>query len=419
MDSNKSTIIISKMGSICYTSDYSEQHRNRKQQVKGDQGATIAVIQHLLTLDLNVIYFGRFYGELPEGLHYVQSHIEGLNCWSESSEQLRGFEKDIQELNELLDGAKPIAFVAISGYASNMSVINNEWQITCQAAAIRYNAPNINVMKRYKLPRVTICNDTRNYPNEGEVATEGWGSLRSVALLSQREKEWIKNIQYERWHVSEKYAAAEHWRLFDNRQYPEKTVDCQVVNHAHIKCGKKLGATYDEVWRQILNSDWPNDFKIYGLGWEHYSGYDPKIMPGITDSKEVFARSRCTVVTTTGGGLYTNKIRFALSQNCLPLFYGRDPNCEFTVDPLGKYIPLNDLMRISEPNDLMRTIDWCCTHEAGRQNEIDRLWKLTSPDYSMLDNCISDIVAGRDMTTDNWREDYGGYYRTRKKLLNS
>jgi len=417
----KPTIIVTKMGSICYTAEYTKNHRNKKKAVKGEQGTTEAVVHHLLSLDLNVIYFGQWRGDLPSGLIYVPSNIVGHKDTTTAEQQKTNFLMDIWAMDAVLaelGGAKPVAFVAIAGYASNIATVDNEWCITCQACAVRYTGPSINIMKHYNLPRITICNDTRNYPNEGEVASEGWEMLRSVALLSQRERYWIKPLQYERWFVDEKYAAAEHWRLFDERAgstTTKKTVDCQIVGHAHMKDGKKLKG-YDEAWQSILAGRLPERLRVYGLGWEHFSMYDAgsdeNIFPGIADMKEVFARSKCTIITMTGGELYTNKARFALSQNCLPLFYGRGE--DYTMDPLGKYVDLDSGWRITDPGDLKKKVDLICKNELARQRMIDKLWDLTSPDYSMLDECIHDLVCGAPFDMDWWREKYGGYYKTRR-----
>ncbi len=417
----KPTVIVTKMGSICYTAEFNKT-RNKKQKVKGEQGTTEAVVRHLLSLDLNVIYFGQWRGKLPSGLTYVPSNIVGHNDSTTAEQQNANFMYDIWAMDAVLNETKPIAFIAIAGYSSNIATVDNEFCISCQACAVRYTGPSINIMRYYRLPRITICNDIRNYPNEGEIATEGWEALRSVALLSQREKYWIKPLQYEKWFVDEKYAAAEHWRLFDERAYPEKTVDCQIVAHAHMKDGKKLKG-YDEVWRTILNSPLPDRFRIYGLGWEYFGPYKTmsSIFPGIADMKEVFARSKCTVITMTGGELYTNKARFALSQNCLPLFYGNGG--AYTMDPLGKYEPLEGALRVYQPGDLRNVVDMFCNNEEKRQRYIDRLWEQTKPDYSMLDDCIFDIAAGKHRSgtmdgfgtyTTEWRKKYGGYYKNRR-----
>jgi len=419
----KPTVIITKMGSICYTSEFNKTRRNRKQLTKGEQGTTEAVVHHLLSRDdINVLYFGQWRGDLPDGLAYIQSDIVGHNADTTVERQQEGFANDIAGINWLLkinNWSKPVAFVAIAGYASNIATVDNEWCITCQACAVRFTGPSINVMRHYNLPRITICSDTRNYPNEGEIATEGWEALRSVALLSQRERYWIKSLQYDHWYVDEKYAAAEHWRLFDTKlpyDKTEKTVKCQIVAHAHMKDGKKLRG-YDEAWRRILGGDWPEDLKVYGLGWKHFSMYNEgeffgDLFPGIADMKEVFRRSKCTVITITGGELYTNKARFALSQNCLPLFYGRGE--PFTMDPLGKYVDINSKWRVSKPGDLKKLVDHFDRNEDGRRFWIDKLWAATNPDYSMLDECISDIIDGRDRNDSSWRDKYGGYYKRPK-----
>ena len=404
----KPTVLITKIGSVCYTKEYTRTKRNLKNAARGEQGTTEAVVNHLLKRgDIRVVYFGKWYGELPEGLIYVEWENKGLGAYSLSKEQKDKFKIDIARLDKY---APFTCFVTIAGYAANNSLLDNEYQVICQACSVRMIGPVINVLDHYKLPRIVVLNDIRNYPNEHEMT---WFTpyMRPAALLSQREREWSRIIHGKRWYISERYAAAEHWRDFDEKTQPNKTHDCLIVGHAHMKDGKKL-KHHDEAWRKILNSFLPINFKIYGSGWEHFSGYDPKIMPGLANADEIFSKAKTTVITITGGELYTNKARFALSKNCLPLFYGRGG--PHTMDPLGKYIPLDDPSRIYEPGSLWDVVQTYCRNPATRQNVIDRLWEKTKPDWSMLDNCINDLINGRDYNTPEWRADYGGYYERKK-----
>ena len=120
-------------------------------------------------------------------------------------------------------------------------------------------------------------------------------------------------------------------------------------------------------------------------------------MVGLTDDPAgTFAKAKTTVVTITGGDLYTNKARFALAQDCLPLFYGSGG--PHTMDPLGKYLRLTDRDRIIIPGDLADRVKFFCRNEYARRKMIDKLWRLTEPDWSMLDRAIDG-------------ERFGGYTR--------
>jgi len=176
--------------------------------------------------------------------------------------------------------------------------------------------------------------------------------------------------------------------------------------------GKKL-KDYDAVWKAILT---PVDelkrlgLKIYGKGWEHFSGWDPEYMGDLVtpaEIEEILAKSKTCPVTITGGELYTNKGRFCLAQRCLPLFYGNGG--PYTYDPLGKYIPLDSDLRITKPGDLLRLLKYFNDDENFHNSMIDDLWIKTEPDFSLLDDCIDDVLSGRDTSTVKWWEKYGGY----------
>lgn len=402
---NKPTILISKTGAVGYSREYSLAHRSKKAASAGEQGTTEAVLRHLGGRgDLRVVYFGQWRGVLPDGIKYVEADVAGLNDLTTAREQKERWANDMAKLRPF----NPKLFITIAGYASNTSWIDNPLCNATQACAVRYTGPLLNVIQKLKLPRVLIVNDIRNYPKEAEL-TWGWEWLRPIACLSQREKDWSRIITGKRWNIREVYSAAEHWRDFHRAEPIPKDLSCVVCGHAHIGDGKRL-KTHDAAWRTILGGKLPKDLRIYGQGWEHFSDYDPKLMPGLVSPAEVeklFARSKTTVVTITGGELYTNKARFALAQNCLPLFYGRgEPH---TMDPLGKYLPLDSPFRIGDKDDLMFLVNHFGSCETSRQDLVDKLWKLTEPNWSMLDDCIDKIIAGVNYDTDWWWNKFGGY----------
>ncbi len=397
----KPTILISKMGAVAYTTEYNKTREARRSSA-GEQGTTDAVVEHLLARgDLRIVYFGQWRGNVPKDMIYVQSDIKGLTDWTTSKEQKKRWANDLERVVPL----EPRAYVTIAGYASNFSIIDNPRFVTVQASAIRYTAPLINVMQTCKLPRIVIVNDTRNYPKEGEMSY-GWDWVRPRALLSQRTKEWSRIVSGKRWNIHEVYSAAENWRKFSRLPKQEKTSPVTVVSHAHMSDGKRLRG-YDAVWRTILAGV---NVKVYGKGWEHFSGWDPEYMGNLVTPAEIeriLAKSKTCPVTITGGDLYTNKGRFCLAQRCLPLFYG--DGGPYTYDPLGRYIPLNDSLRITRPGDLLRLVKYFDEHEYERRTLVNHLWDATSPDYRLLDECIDDVLRGRDTETEEWHQKYGGY----------
>jgi len=61
-NSMKPTVLITKIGSVCYTKEYTRTKRNLKNAARGEQGTTEAVVNHLLKRgDIRVVYFGKWY----------------------------------------------------------------------------------------------------------------------------------------------------------------------------------------------------------------------------------------------------------------------------------------------------------------------------------------------------------------------
>jgi len=397
----KPTILLSKMGAVAYTAEASKK-RSKKAASAGEQGTTDAVVTHLLKRDdFNLVYFGQWRGDIPDGMTYISSDVVGMDEYCTSREQKERWANDIKAIEPY----NPIAYVTIAGYAAGLSIVDNPRVTSVQLCATRYTGPILNILQYFKLPRIVIVNDIRNYPKEIELSL-GWDWIRPQALLSQRTKKWSRKMYDVKWDINEVYAAAENWREFVQLPREQKTLSTIVVGHAHMLDGKRLKG-FDDIWRIILSDKIP-DLKVYGAGWEHFSKYDPEYMVGLIAPDEVKAlmsKSKTCPVAITGGELYTNKSRFCLAQNCLPLFYGNGG--PYTMDPLGKYLPLDSELRIVLPGDFKRLVEYFDTHEHECQKLIDKMWRDTEPDWSLLDDCIDDVLNGIELNY----EKYGGYRR--------
>jgi hypothetical protein len=124
---------------------------------------------------------------------------------------------------------------------------------------------------------------------------------------------------------------------------------------------------------------------------------------------EILAETKTCPAVAAGDGFYTGKLRTCLAQGCLPLFYGR--GAPHTFDPLEKYVPFSSEYRIVKPGDLLRVVDYFNEHERDRQWWVESLWDDSKPDWSLFDDCVNDVLAGRDMNTESWWGKYGGYRR--------
>jgi len=401
----KQVVVVSKVGGVFYTRALAT-----KNSKVGEQGETEGIVKHLLKRDdIQVVYFGQWRGDIPDGMIYIESSIDGLDEYSLAAEQQRHWDLDIQNIQPY----SPLAYINIAGYASTLSMIKNPNAASIQVVGIRYCAPALNVMQQLKIPRIVINNDPRNYPQDGEMSFN-WDWTRPRALLSQRAAEWSKVIQNKKYAIREVYAAAENWCEYI-REEPINDIPCACIAHAHIGDGcKELGR--DIAFAHILapRSDIKElvdeGFVIHGEGWKCFCNYDPSYMLGSIRPNEVsrlLAHARTCPAVAAGNEFYTSKLRTCLAQGALPLFYGRGE--PYTFDCLGKYLPLDHELRIAMPGDLLKAVRYLDKHEQERRNLIDELWRISSPDFSLLDKCIDDIIDGRDMETESWWKDYGGY----------
>lgn len=408
----KPTILISKMGTVTFTAE-EQRKRPAKKSSAGEQGTTLAVVDHLLERgDLDVVFFGSWRGEIPDGLTHVEPDTTGMNEYCTVKEQQARWCEDLAHVIPL----SPRLHVTVAGYASSRCDVGNDALAAVQLCATRYTAPILNVMESCELPRIVILNDVRNVPQEGEMSL-GWDHVRPVAVLSQRDKNWSRVIMGKRYDIREVYSAAEHWRDFVRLPATKKTLPVTVVGHAHMQEGKgKRLKGYNKVWHNILapSSDvfgLVNDgMRVYGAGWEHYDWYDSSYMGTLLkphEVTEVLAKSKTCPCAITGGELYTNKPRFCLAQRCLPLFYG--DGGPYTMDPLGKYVALDSSLRIRKPGDLLKLVKYFDNNDVQRMNLVNSLWDKTTPDYSLLDECVDDLLAGRDTWSVWWWTKFGGY----------
>jgi len=398
----KRTVLISKVGGVFYT-----REQAAKNSAVGEQGETEGIINHLLQRDdIQLVYFGQWYGDVPDNLIHIEACLEDLNEMSTSKYQQECWKRDIEKV----EGLNPEVYVNIAGYASTMSWIGNPKLAGVQAAAIRYTSPVLNLLQHFKLPRIVINNDPRSYPREGEMGF-GWKYVLPTALLSQRTLDWDRILQGVEFHCREVYAGCENW-CEHIRLSPTNIKPAVILAHAHIGDGCE-SLVRDDAFATILAPKEDIDtlknqgMRIYGRGWEYFSNYDEEIMLGTISPVEVMrvlSEAKVCPAVSAGDNFYTGKLRTCLAQRCLPLFYG--DGRPFTFDPLEKYLSFESDLRIKQSGDFLRLSKMS---DLSREQLIDDLWEQSKPDWSMLDNCLNDILNGRDTKSDSWWETYGGY----------
>lgn len=408
------TLLICKMGSVYRT-------RARAASAVGEQGETEGVIHHLLkNKKIRLVYFGRYDGEVPEGLTVINPDVSGMDEWASSEEQKKRWSNDIAALEPY---APFIGFIQVAGYSPTMSLIDNPNGATVQLASIKYSAPQLNVLMHFKIQRCMINCDPRNYPKDQEMSLLGevgdW--VRPRALLDQCDAEYVTRIGGIRYCRISRYAGVELWAKLYPYKDVEKTRDCTIIAHAHIKDGvaatKSTGPGRELAWKHVLA---PIDdlldlssrgLYIYGKGWQHYTGalprntYNGVIKP--SQVEQVLAESKCGPIVAVMPRFYTGKIMVYLTQGCAPIFYGDgSEDHPHTYDPFARYLSLDSFCRIRKPGDLKIVVDMFCRNEQYRQQYIEELLSKTRPNWSLLDELVTDLIADRDLGTR-----YGGYVK--------
>lgn len=406
------TILVQKSGLAFWPREKiwerSQYERPASQATASEQGITEAMIRHLIGRgDLRVVYFGQYKSRLYtsgqrawiDGLEVIAPHVFDYDEYTTIKQQNEGFRRDLEQIAPL----EPKLIIANAGYASQMSMIDNPKGVSVQTCATRYTAPMLAIQHALKLPRVVVCNDVRSYPKEQEM---NWLRVAPCALLGQRAQELTTVVGGTRWRRCEVRSHAENW-VNPPGLKARKSVQCAMIAHAHIASGNRQKAR-DAIFHAMLDGPLPPEFQVYGSGWEHYSGYDVSIMRGPLrpdDAAKMFAATICSPMLAPATDFYTNKPKFCVAQRCVPLFWGRGG--PFTLDPLGKYMPLDGKWRLEKPGDLRRVADQL--EQRSNKVLLADLWDRMHPDFSLLDSCINDILAGRDTSTESWWQKYGGY----------
>lgn len=399
-------IIVTKSGGTFFT-----RTRAARNSSAGEQGETEGTLRHLLERkDVRIVYFGQYEGEVLPGLTVVRPNIDGLNENSSAEDQYALWEQDVADLTP---HGPFIGYINVMGYSPTFSWIDNPKFAQIQANGVRYTGPMLNALQRFDLPRIVVNNDPRTYPKDQEMSF-GWDFTRPVALLDQCKGDSNIVVGGKQYVKRSVWARAESWAYHIRGENTDE-IPCTIIAHAHIGdgCGKGThGRLRDEAWSIILGDGVPDGCKVYGRGWESYSGYDPEVMPGPVKPNEVMdilRRSTCCPCVSAGRGFYTGKVYVCEAQGCIPLLFGRGGE-PLTWDPYEKFLPFSSAWRIYCKHDLKAQVKLLRESEQLRADLRGQWHELCKPDYTMLDRVVNDLLAGRDWTTEDWFMDYGGYW---------
>lgn len=396
----KKAILIAKGGGVFYT-----RKEAAKNSTSGEQGETEGIIRYLVAHpDVTPIYYGQYRGE--HLCDVFEPDIRGITEQCAGCEQTAAFERDYMRFMQEYFDHDVIGFINVSGYSPTFSHIDNPNWATVQAAAVRYTAPMLDIIQRLKIPRIVVNNDPRTYPRDQEMAHDRWSYSRPAALLDQREKRWDKVVGGKKFKCHSVYAAPESWAHHDPRENTNRRY-CTMIAHAHLHDGIRVPGR-ERALRQWLHREYPLGFEVWGKGWERYEHYEPEIYPGVLKPDEVLDvlnETICCPVIAHEPGFYTGKIYVLVAQGCIPLLYGRGD--EYTYDPLEKILPLNSPFRFDSHRGFLDAVE----RVVERQSSLRDFWKKAcEPRWEVLTDLIDDLLVGRDMTTESWFDDYGGYF---------
>ena len=407
------TIIVSKLGMTFKP----KTSRDNQRSLGEASGTTDGLMRHLVECGFNVVYFGRYVGDPIEGITVVQPDLSGLDCYCLMGDQKERFAENIRQLEEL-PNFDPLCFIDVCGPTSSSSLIDNPRCAGVPTYAIKYIAPQLSIMQHFKLPRICVNNDVRNYPRNHEMS-QGWEHVRPAAFLDQIAIEKPMTIGFKKHIRKSVWGKPEGWMRMLPVEGVERSVPAVVIAHAHIATGykhKRRADAFDDILFPLadLAELYHKGLRIYGDGWEHYPLQTSMtdLFAGLITPNEVMtelARARCCPCVAPGPGFITNKPHICIAQGCIPLLYG-DGNHPLTFDPTGLLLKLNHHTRVVIPGDLARTAKQLENNDLYEM-ALDYWRTICQPDFSIIDGCLTDLQAGLAIDSDTWWDRYGGYRR--------
>jgi hypothetical protein len=380
-------------------------------------GEIEGLLRHLVETDRwDVVYFGRWDGPSLDGVHVIEPYVKGFDEFTTQRMQERGFARDEAAL-EALPFWNPLCMLEFTGMPTSTGFINNPEGSRPAAMSVRYVAPMLHVLERYKIPRFLINNDIRSYPRNQEMS---WGFewTRPLALLDQTACDKRVTVGGKQFLRRSVLSQTESWTWTPKVKDVIKDVPACIIAHCYMHSkfhGRDnrvsafdtiLSPTEDAV--ELMN----RDVKIYGRDWEHYHRYDAlrPMFAGcvlLSECAAAMAASVCCPCVAPGPRFVTNKIHFLTSQNCVPLLFG-DGEHTLTYDALEQYLSLESDWRVARPGDFKRRVNEL--EDPIRYSDELAYWKsVTRPNFELVDAMLDRLVHYDDPRSDTWFDAFGGY----------
>lgn len=387
------TIIVTKSGQALTT------RAHGRKNARGEIVGTEDLVRHLSEAGHHVVYFGDVYGDL--GVQAIKPNNSRISQWMTAREQKERFADDVRRLEDVVRGsARPPLWVEFTGMPASFSFIDNPRGVQPQMSAMRYTAPMLNAMSHFRSPRVCVVTDIRAYPRDGEMS-HGCPWLKPAAVLDQGgcAKEWDTTISFVDHRIRAVPGHSESWGYLDWRE-PSRDPPWRIVgiSHCHVGTGFRKKSRL-ESWNALLGPQGDaldERCVMYGEGWEHWPGYDPRYFPGPLDQADCMteiSRAAASPVVSPDGRFLTSKPYLILSHGCIPIFapcWGP-----------GMTLPT-------------RSSCWQRTREIYEMGYDERLSTWASmrweQDFSVIDRLVEDYDSGLyERDEQEWHRRYGGY----------
>lgn len=398
------TFVVMRTGSPIYFND--------QQGARGDQD-TVPIIQYLLDAGHDIVLFGPWRGELPEGLRGVFVDTSLFNEKSSREEILEAIDPAVEQLRQY----DPKFCLEFWGPPPTWSCPWNPNGARVFGFGTRYSLPMLYAIEQLQLERYGIVTDPKCYKRDLEMATM-WRHIEPRAVLSQEERTFKRETQGVKYTCHIKYAACEFWltRGMERLEPVPKEFPCGIAANTHIgKTGLSTFIDRFPLWREILD-DCPDGTALCGTGWpeafthqtdaERFNFFGE--LPTMGDVLDLLNRCVGGPMIPQWPGFNSTKPRLYALANCVPMLYGNGKQ-KYTYDRDERITPLTSMWRWPNGLDLFKLgMGWQGTNEY-----LEYILERTEPNFSMLDDLIDGGYAGGYRGASNkdaWIKKFGGYY---------
>jgi hypothetical protein len=335
----------------------------------GDE--TLALLEHLHD-EHNVLALGRF------GIDPLVPYHQLPSIGSHPNESVEACEALYAEAVMIAEDFAPDVIVTPIGPTGSACYPGQGVRV--QAFSANYCGPVAAVWNALAhVPVIGILNDPRNVIRLKELRRFPDAVLTQTNDVSEHTCHGVRLRKWYRYHKTQNWGLPEPLREFRPRS------GIGILAHRH-NTDPRVAKNRDDVWEYIL-SGLPEHMKVecYGRGWPMGPLKGPEVA-------EFLQSKMWGPMIPIAEGWVTAKFGQYARHGCLPRPY--DAGGYLTYDRDGLMIPLDHRIRWSPG-------EW----DGTDQELLEWAWEITEPDWSSLDDCLTEAEAGRLPDFEKW----GGY----------